>query len=719
MTELQLEKDLLRLKYFKYWSLKDSSFLPDEEFTKKIRHKKEEKFNKELYDDNDMNFEINLIKIYYTIREKIDYNERKYPSFEACEIDAKNDCINLIRLNILYGIAKNWEDKKYFIEANILSKKLDNINLKLLTLFYLAEYHLNHLEFDEFNKYITYCEKNIEEKQLNNSFSNSLKEMITQLTEEKNEKYKIINKNKLYFYTSEPFFYKEESNDDDDDNNLIPLKTEANNSFYLKYNLKLKIPKEMEIIFKFMKKDFLDFLEIEFQNPSKFIYIGSDYFNREGDLFNSDNDELRANYFSSKIFENKIKKFKNKADMVILGFINSQTIARYFTKKNFPNVVYLKKLDILDNLIKKFPYFYFYFQRCFFNFVINFLVNLGKKEIKEAFKDSEEEFENRLSKFGNIYGGKIKEQIIILNNHKIIVYEYKTGEEKKKLFDELNITVSNSLSNNKNNIINEINIENTYNNSDISQNEKKNGNKIDYDDFNLYFDDNLNDCIFDYIINKRYYGNKKILYEVITNILDHKIVNIYGETQTGKTTLCLELCKYFYMNNYFKGGIYYINNINNKKWDKKGEFKDLKNKISNEKDDIFENVLIIFDDKNNLNSCLNFSINYSLYIVIVSTEPIKTCDNKKPDKKNQSGKHNKKRKSSTNETQDSKNNIFFININQNLGINFREEFFNYMKINLFMNNKKLSKNTKKNFDLIKDKDEVYINDIVKLINNNL
>ena len=573
----------------------------------------------------------------------------------------------------------------------------------------MAEYHLNHQEFDEFNKCISESEKALEKEKVNDKF----KEKITQLTEAKNEKYKIYNKNKLYFYTSEPLFYSE-YNKEDDTHKLIPLKTEANNSFYLKYNLQLKMPKDMEIIFEFMEKDFLDFLKNKFQNPSKFIYIGSDHFDIEGNLFYSDKSDSKAIYFSSKMFENEIKKFKNKADMVILGFINSQTIAEYFIKNNFPNVVYLKKLDILTKLIKKYHYFYFYFQRCFFDFVINFLINLGKKEIKEAFVESEEEFKNQLSKFGKLYEGEINEQIKTLNAHKIIEYEFKTGEEKKNIFEELNISRSNSLSNN-NNTINEINNENAYNTTDTSQNEKKNVIKIDYDDINLKFDDKLNDCIFEYLINKRYYGNKNILNEAITKILDHKIVNIHGGKQTGKTTLCLELCKYFYMNNYFQSGIYYINNINNKKWDQKEEFKELKNKISDKKDNINENTLIIFDDKNNFNSCQNYLSNDSLYIVIVSTEPLNNPVKKRSDKRSLTGKQNKKRKlSSITETQDSINNIFNININKNLGNNFREEFFNYMRINLFLNNKKLSKNTENNFDLIKDKDEVYINDIVKL-----
>ena len=119
---------------------------------------------------------------------------------------------------------------------------MNNITLKLLTLLELAEYHLNHSEFDEFNNCILDYEK-FDKTNMQSNILGIIQNKVDQLTDQKNKNYKNFNKNKLYFYISEPFFYKKDSLDDDE-NNLVPLKTEANNSFYLKYNLKLKIPKE-------------------------------------------------------------------------------------------------------------------------------------------------------------------------------------------------------------------------------------------------------------------------------------------------------------------------------------------------------------------------------------------------------------------------------------------------------------------------------------------
>ena len=722
LTELKLEKDILRLKYFKYWSLGDPTFLPDEGFIEKIES--QEKKNKNLY--NEMKFEINLIKIYNLKKENIDYKSSRYPSFEECQIYSKNDPLNLIRLNILYGIAFNSEDKKYFIEANNLSKQMNDNDLKILTLIELAEYFLKHLEFDEFNKCIRDCEILNEEK---NSKSNKFvifMKKIEKLIADKNEKYKNNIKNKLLFYISEPFFYKLPSYCEDEEENNLQLKTEANNSFSLKYNLKLELPKDLEITFEFITKDFLDNLEIKFQNPLKFVYIGSDHYNKEGELFYSDNESFNAIPFSLKTFENTIKKFKNKTDMIILGFINSEKIAKYFRKNHFPNVIYLQRIDELLKIFDLYPYFYFYFQRCFYSFIINFLLKLDKKRIIDAFSDSKKEFKEQLFKLGNLYTD-LFDKIDNLVRHDIIIYDYGEWEEEKYLFEELNISRSNSLASNINKISDEIiSEENIIKEFEVCKKEKKIGNKIELENFKM--DAQLSNNIFELLINKRYYGNKPLFGKIINEFYKHNIINIFGKAQTGKTALCLELCKYFYMNNHFKKGIYYISNIYNKKWEKKDELKDLITKENNDKNIDNDKVLIIYDDINNLNNCLKM-LNPNLYFIIVTEESLKNTEitidkkdsnNKTKDSKKQKDKNNKRRKSSSNETKNILDNIGFINMNIILSINFKEEFIDYLKINLFMNdNIELIKKAENNLNTIKENDEVYIYEIVKLINKDL
>ena len=246
-------------------------------------------------------------------------------------------------------------------------------------------------------------------------------------------------------------------------------------------------------------------------------------------------------------------------------------------------------------------------------------------------------------------------------------------------------------------------------------------NKISYDDIiNLKFNNELKESTLEFLINKRYYWNKRILYKVIKNLLMHKIINIYGRELSGKSSLCLELCKYFYINNYFKSGIYYIKNINSNRWDYKEELKNLKNKSSNNKDNIFQNALIIFDDKDNLNSCLSYIFNPSLYIILVSKESIKNKDIKKIEKKILSNKNNKGTKSQSNEQINNLNDICYINMDKNLKKDSIEEFFNYFKINLYINeNKELSGKAINAFNLMKDKEQISINDIVKIINNDV
>ena len=139
---------------------------------------------------------------------------------------------------------------------------------------------------------------------------------------------------------------------------------------------------------------------------------------------------------------------------------------------------------------------------------------------------------------------------------------------------------------------------------------------------------------------------KNILHNLIDKVLNNRYVNIYGESFCGKTKICFELCKYFYMNNLFKEGIYYINlkKINNIEYVK--ELKDLwkKNDIINKRinndtinndiinidtinNDKINNVLLVFDNfeyakEKRLFSYVN-SININTHCIIVSKDNLK------------------------------------------------------------------------------------------------
>ena len=112
----------------------------------------------------------------------------------------------------------------------------------------------------------------------------------------------------------------------------------------------------------------------------------------------------------------------------------------------------------------------------------------------------------------------------------------------------------------------------------------------------------LSDDIFEKLYNDRLFGMKEVLEKLINKVLKYRFVNIYGDENCGKTRICLEICKYFYMNNKFKDGIFYIN-LNKQKHINKHEFKLLKEKhgknYSNKKDNKIKEItdaLLVFDD---------------------------------------------------------------------------------------------------------------------------
>ena len=203
------------------------------------------------------------------------------------------------------------------------------------------------------------------------------------------------------------------------------------------------------------------------------------------------------------------------------------------------------------------------------------------------------------------------------------------------------------------------------------------------------------------IINYGYYGNKKIIKEILFLLKkkNNKIINIYGSELIGKSILCLELCKYCFMNNLFKDGIIYINN--QKKMDLIEELKDLKKNKKNENNELNEvnDALIVFDNIS-LSILKNFIDDYNSFIIFTSIKCVTPNENgeKKIGKKN-SNKNIK----FLNEKQNLKN----IDLNRTINYNFQEEFYNYLRINNNIDNN--------NFEVIQIMENVYINDIVQNI----
>jgi hypothetical protein len=169
---------------------------------------------------------------------------------------------------------------------------------------------------------------------------------------------------------SNPFFYKDGR----------PLNTESNNSFYLKYRLTTALP---GIQFEFQNIDQnLENLKKCVKSPIRFLYIGSDYYNEEGNLFCEDK-ELRSSLIENKVIKEIINdsQINESCEILILGMTNcdneKDSLLSFFIEKKFRHIIYMNYAQIKQLLKndekkdeKKEEVFdlYFYFQKMLFYF---------------------------------------------------------------------------------------------------------------------------------------------------------------------------------------------------------------------------------------------------------------------------------------------------------------------------------------------------------------
>ena len=114
-------------------------------------------------------------------------------------------------------------------------------------------------------------------------------------------------------------------------------------------------------------------------------------------------------------------------------------------------MIYLKNVKELINIFNIYPKYKYYFQQCFNQFVVDFVSNLDKKSIKQAFFDSKKEFEIQLNEFKTLYK-IVSDEILQLPKKDIIIYEYAAGENEKIFYDEFVLSSSESVININNNI---------------------------------------------------------------------------------------------------------------------------------------------------------------------------------------------------------------------------------------------------------------------------
>ena len=617
------QKDLFRLKMFKYWTTGNLKYLPNE------LNSIDDKIKLNINNIDEAKEEYCLIKIYDYIIKRQNYDFSEY--FKKYKNYIKDNNFNLSRLYILYGkyLCNNHEnDINYFNEAENVIEKTKSLYLKITIKLIEAECHLNNYDFFECDKIIKYCEKQKEKNKINlkdiSLKNTNIDKKIDNLKKHKNNIYNNFIKNKLFFFMSNPF-YDEKRNS---------LKTESNNSFYLKYKLISSLPKNLEFEFKNIDCQFLYDLRKCLDYPIRFLYIGSDYFNDAGNLYYEDKN-FNCNIIEKKAIKEILaqSKFTSMCDILILGILNGdnnneENLYKIFHSKKFRHIIYLKKVDELNQILKENPIYYFYFQKCFLNFIVNFMINLSKIRgyltITEAFRNSKNKFNENIQKLIKFKKRKLEEEDFLCLS----------GDEENDndIFDFGNLDERNIVKNVNNNIIKDIYDEyeddnmkksNIYFKKNVFRdNGLKSENKNEDKKYIKYFKfpgiDSLRPDNFQRLLNEGIFSMKHILEDLINIIRDYKFVNIHGNKFLEKTKIiCREICKYFYMNNKFKKGIFiiklkYLNKLKN--------ISELNKRFNNKtKNDKSDDILIVFENVEEIkNSLFEYLKELDVHTVILS-----------------------------------------------------------------------------------------------------
>ena len=183
----------------------------------------------------------------------------------------------------------------------------------------------------------------------------------------------------------------------------------------------------------------------------------------------------------------------------------------------------------LTDFFKNYSNYYIYFQKYFFQFVIDFCLLLykEKKVVEIAYEKSYTQF---CSNFKSI---ESKEKYFIediINRKEKIISFINNGEKNEKLKDNHRMKF--------------------YKFPTIKER------RINYFNFasNFIEDDPQSTS---YILNVRVSCGQIILNDIILKLKENKKLNIYGSKYQEKTLIAFEICKYFNMANKFKKGIFY------------------------------------------------------------------------------------------------------------------------------------------------------------------
>ena len=504
---------------------------------------------------NDIEGEISLIKIIQYFKTKSGENlDNLYESAKNIFSKQKNN-YKLFKLNFLMGkINKNFEKCLNYYDYCL--EYANTVHLKIKIYIAKGYYYLKH---NDFNNATEFAEK---AKKLYDEIDNNKKDF---LLKEINELFNDINneskkQNLLIFLEANQILTS-------NNNEILSI---MNNAYHLKMKLEEKL-KHNEINFKIFNLKEFDSFNNYFNYSGNFLYINSDEFDEDGNLYIEDQNGKSIKKNIDDLV--KIIKDKNKTyELVILGFFNSEKL---YSKLKFPSVIYFPYNKQLINLFKEKPNLMLVFKEYFYTFIIELLIQLSTETLFTSFDKAYNKFLSNIDNIPEIKNIEKYKKFIKLKSNK---QDYIIFNEKKQ--DPI--------------IIN-----------DFSSFSSINFNLNNYDEYKRFY------------IHNKTFGRKKEFYDIFQKILNNRYVNLYGETNAGKTQIALELCKFLTLRDFFKNGTYYIDIKNSsKKINKISLLKDLKDKNDE------TNIFIVLDGIDGIKNVDFLPISSNIHFLFISKEKI-------------------------------------------------------------------------------------------------
>lgn len=521
-----------------------------------------------LIENKEAQKEFCLLKLYQLSKDNLYFNNSDvYYEKAFIIISESNDQFDLARLNYLSGLCNKNTSKsiEYFDKAIDYAKKSNCVFIIIKSYIAKALYELkNH--FYSKAKILSFKGRKLHSTLMQNS-SKILQIELDNLITSINSDYKQHSKNIFTFIESNQLL----------NSYNVPICSLANDAYSFKAELQCKLSNKIKVNYQMLTlKNFKQL----FTYPGTFLFISSDDYDSEGNLYCED-----QNGQSQKITNDDIKSIIQNGecvyDLVILSFINSEYIAKEFVKKGFPNVIAYKSIYPLLKSLGLDSIFLINFKKYMKKFVIDLLVNiLEKKSILDAFTFAKNIFTNHLQ---NIFPSLIDTSSI---NSPFSLVNYNED------YDDLLMLLPSSTSHEEE----LFNLDNSSSSSLQACSSSCDGNSemkssISIINSNLgnisntiSFLSKTNDTTIDRMI-----GRKQQLFDLAQLVKQKQFINIYGEEKCGKSLLGIELCKMFYMKNTFRQGVFYVNAAK----DRSVKDIDIIKKIKKHEDN---NMLIILDN---------------------------------------------------------------------------------------------------------------------------